>query len=551
MNGYETELNAVLSAATCVDVEKVVRSLGSRIEWVPLGGNAGNYGIIRMGAEPHDGITERITNAMDAMIELEVELRPELKTAANPRLAVEGAFGFKEGNLKWVDYKRIGELASNIKVTFLDSDDPKKPTIEIWDRGIGQHPLDFPVTLLGLNEDYKVSKLYLMGAFGQGGQTSFGHCEYGILVSRKHPRLLQPGQDDLIGWSIVRYRDPTTPEVIFKRGYWEYCVEAGTKRVLAARPTTLRRAFDHGTLIRLVSYGLPKGTSDVLQPASTAWSFLSQSLFDPTLPIRLYEGRSSYENRNRPLTGLAPRLWGGGRGEKAEVSKSDSYPLDLGTRGSVKVNYWAISPTNELESWRDIKKGFVSGNRAVFVTLFGQTHGIENSQYLRDRIGLTYAYDFVIIQIDCDGLTNQSKKELLSTTRDRLVEGEFKDALMDEVAQVLSKDRNLLAFERDRKARILSARSERDTSRIRSMVGRYIARNPDLAELIQTKGREQFDSEKQPREPRDQDDDKVREEELETPVLKPIPTSCASRIPKSLFRSRKVGTHSFASRLTP
>ncbi len=524
MSSFETELNALLSASTCVDVEKVIRSLGSRIEWVPLGGNPGNYGIIRMGAEPHDGITERITNAMDAMIELEVELRPELKDATNPRMAVERAFGFKDGNLRWLDHKRIGELASNIKVTFLDSDDTKKPTIEIWDRGIGQHPVDFPVTLLGLNEDYKVSKLYLMGAFGQGGQTSFGHCEYGVLISRKNPRLLKLGQDDLIGWSIVRYRDPTTPQVIFKRGYWEYCVESGSKQILADRPAGLRKAFDHGTLIRLVSYGLPKGTSDVLQPASTAWSFLSQSLFDPALPMRLYEGRTNYLNRNRPLTGLAPRLWGGGRGEKAEVSKSDSYPLDLGTRGSVKVNYWAISPTNELESWRDIKKGFVSGNRAVFVTLYGQTHGVETSAFLRDQIGLTYAYDFVIIQIDCDGLTNQSKKELLSTTRDRLVEGEFKDALMSEVAQVLSNDRNLLAFERDRKARILSARSERDTSRIRSIVGRYIARNPDLAALIQSKGREQFESERQPKEPRDEDKDEVREEELDTPELRATPT---------------------------
>ncbi len=524
MTGFETELNALLSAKTFVDVEKVLGGLGSRIEWVPLGNNPGNYGIIRMGAEPHDGITERITNAMDAMIELEVERRPELKRIVNPRAAVEGAFGFREGNLKWCDHKRIGELATNIKVTFLDSEDPKKPTIEIWDRGIGQSPEDFPVTLLGLNQDYKVSKLYLIGAFGQGGQTSFGHCEYGIVISRKDPKLLKSGQDDPVGWSIVRYRDPTTPEVIFKRGYWEYCVEAGTKRILTARTGLMNKAFDHGTLIRLVSYRLPKGTSDVLQPASTAWSFLSQSLFDPVLPIRLYEARANYENRNRPLTGLAPRLWGGGRGEKAQVAKSDSYPLNLGGRGSIKLNYWAISPTNEMESWRDIKKGYVSGSRAVFVTLYGQTHGVESSQYLRDRAGLTYAHDYVIVQIDCDELTNQSKKELLSTTRDRLVEGEFKDALMEEIALVLSKDRNLLAFERDRKVRILSARSERDTSRIRSMVGRYIARNPELAELIQARSREQVDSEKQPKEPREEDEDRVRDEELEISSLKPIPT---------------------------
>jgi len=522
----DRELNELLTATRAGDVERIVTRLGERIEWVPLGGNPGNFGIISMGADPFDGITERITNAIDAMIELEVEVAPELKRCPSPRAAVEAIYGFRDGNLRWCEQGRVAELASNIKVKFLDSETPKRPTIEVMDQGIGQHPLDFPNTLLGLNEDYKVSKLYLMGAFGQGGQTSFAHSEYGIIVSRKDPRLLKSGQPDLIGWSIVRYRDMTTSDVIYKRGRWEYCVEAGTRKILAVDPHAVRKAFDRGTLVRLVSYELPKGTSDVLQPASTAWSFLSQSLFDPLLPIRLFEGRSQYESKNRPLSGLAHRLWGGGKGEKAQIWKSDSYELFLGPRGSVRINYWALTPTDELENWRDVKKGFVSGNHALFVTLNGQRHGIEQTSYLRDRVNLTYSYDYLIVQIDCDGLTNRSKKELLSSTRDRLKEGEFKDELMEEVAQHLRQDRNILAFERERKTRILSARSERDTSNIRSLVGRYIGQNPELAELIQAKGREPLEGEKQKREPKEleEEPEEIHEEELAHPELRPIPT---------------------------
>ena len=519
-------LNALLSATTSAEVERVISRLGDRIGWVPLGNNRGNYGVIRTSADPYGGITERITNAIDALIEMECELRPELKGSGDPRAAVEAIYGFVDGNLKNCDQKRLGELASNIRVKFLDGDDSRTPTIEVRDLGIGQHPSDFPTTLVSLNEDYKVSKLYLMGAFGQGGQTSFAHCEYGVIVSRKHPKLLRPDQEDEVGWTIVRYRDPTTANVVYKRGVWEYCVLSGSGATLTARPASLPIAFDHGTLVRLVSYRLPKGTSDVLQPASTAWGFLSQSLLDPLLPFRLYEARTLYQEKNRAVSGLARRLWGGGREEKSQVWKSDTYKMNLEGGGFVRINYWALTPVDELESWHDVKKGLVSGNSAVFITLNGQTHGIETTTFLRDRVGFQYSNDYLIVQIDIDGLTNRAKKELLTSIRERLVEGELKDRLMEDVVQHLRQDRNLLTFERERKTKILSAKSERDTSRIRAVVARYIARNPQLTELIHARGRERDEGEKKkqevegPQEPQEE----IPEEELTVPALKETPT---------------------------
>jgi len=525
MKEMDAEFNALLGSATAAEVERIIGRLGDHIAWVPLGKNRGNYGIIRTGADPYGGITERITNAIDAMIEMHCELRPEFKECENPRRAVEAIFGFADGNLRNSDQKVVGELASNIRVKFLDGDDPRTPTIEIRDHGIGQHPSDFSATLVSLNEDYKVSKLYLMGAFGQGGQTSFAHADYGIVVSRKHPGLLKSGQEDLLGWTIVRYRDPTTASVVYKRGYWEYCVSAATGAPLTTNAAALRIAFEHGTLIRLVSYRLPKGTSDVLQPASTAWGFLSQSLFDPLLPFRLYEARADYQKRNRAVSGLARRLWGGGREEKARIWKSDSYKMNIEDGGFVKINYWAIAPTDELENWHDVKKGYVSGNGAVFITLNGQTHGVETTTFLRDRVGLTYANDYVVAQIDIYGLTNRAKKELLTSIRERLVEGEVKERLMEDVVQHLRQDRNLLAFEQERKTRILSAKSERDTTRIRAMVSRYISRNAQLSELIQARGKESDEGEKKKQESLvEQPRDEIEERELEIPILKDIPT---------------------------
>lgn len=514
----------LLSAVSTTDVEQVLHDLDSQIEWVPLGNNPDNFGPISIGADPFDGIAERITNAIDAIVEAEVELRPELKSCATPRDAIEAIFGFEEGNLKSVADEKIRDLASKINVRFLESGSPKRPTVEIVDEGIGQHPEDFPNTLLSLNRGYKVSKFYLIGAFGQGGQTSFAHSSYAIVVSRRHPRLLRGGQADLVGWTIVRYHDPSTATEFFKQGRWEYCVSKGARQIFTVPPSAVRRAFPNGTLIRLVSYNLPRGSSDVLQSVSTAWSYLSQALFDSVLPIRLHEARGRFEQRSQPLTGLARRLWRGGRGDRVLVSKSDSYTLDLDLYGTAKVNYWALSPANELDRWSDIKRGYVSSGQCVFVTLNGQRQGVESPTFLRDRVGLTYSHDYLIVQIDCDRLSKAAKKSLFSSTRDRLIDSDFRDTLFEEVVQFLRQDRNILAFERERRTRILSARSERDTTRVRQLVGKYIAENPDLQELLSGRPKSVQDGFKQPKGPTQLVADEIREEELQEVALLKVPT---------------------------
>jgi hypothetical protein len=527
MTRLDDAFQDVLRAKTTWDVDRVLTGLGATVDWVPLGNNPANYGLITMGSDPYNGITERITNAIDAMIELEVELKPELKKCSTPRAAVEAIYGLREGNLRDSKDSDVGQLATNIKVRFLDGSEAKRPTIEFLDRGIGRHPSEFPATLLGLGGTYKVTKFYLIGAFGQGGQTSFAYADYGIVVSRKHRRLLGAGQRDEVGWSIVRQRDLSTESELHKFGRWEYCVVAGTHEVPTVNPGALPFAFENGTLIRLVSYDLPRGSSDVLQPASTAWSFLSQALFDPVLPIRLYEERDRFEKRDRAMSGLARRLYRGGKEAKAKVSVSNSYKVELGANGSVRINYWALTPVDETERWSDIRKGLVSPGQAAFITINGQRHHVEPTSFLRDKANLTYANDHVIVQVDCDGLSKDAKKRLMASTRERMIEGETKELLLEEIASHLRQDRPLLGFEEERKRRFLEARSTRDTTRIRKLVGRFIADNPDLKDLIRARSDDKEPGEQAERKPPEQieeTEEEIAPEELVVPELKAIPT---------------------------
>ncbi|EQD43691.1 hypothetical protein B1B_13695, partial [mine drainage metagenome] len=195
----------------------------------------------------------------------------------------------------------------------------------------------------------------------------------------------------------------------------------------------------------------------------------------------------------------------------ARVWGSDTYKLDLGPSGSVRIIYWALEPTDEGERWSDIKKGLVSGNQAVFVTLNGQRHHVETTSFLRDAANLTYSSEHVIVQVDCDGFSKEAKKRLLPSTRERLIEGELKDLLLGEIGRYLRQDRNILRFEEERRKKFLSVRSAKDTTRIRKLVARFISENPDLRDLIQGQGGAPEEGEKVTREPKDQEDESAEE----------------------------------------
>ena len=219
-----------------------------------------------------------------------------------------------------------------------------------------------------------------------------------------------------------------------------------------------------------------------------------------------------------------------GKGEKVRIF-DNSYDIDMGEHGKIKINYWTLEPieeSGEKTKWRDIRKGFVSRNSAVFITLNGQRHGVEKKSFLNDDANLKYSDDYIIVQVDCDNLTNYAKKKLLSSTRERLKEGEMKEILMEELATHLRNDRNLLAFEKKRKNEILSAKTHRDTSKIRKMVGKFISRNPELNKLLLKQGKEDISGTKQPKtkveKEEEEIEDQIKDEELESPDLMPEPT---------------------------
>ena len=179
------------------------------------------------------------------------------------------------------------ELADLLRVTMLESGDLERPTIVIQDQGTGQHPDDFPHTLVSLLASNKKSATHQMGVYNAGGAASFKFAKATVVASRLAPTLRR-GRSDEVGITIVRY-DPLDPDK-YKSGVYQY---------MAARDGSIVRLnirelpnLPHGTYIKLLEYLVPRYARAAYEPKRSLWHLFHAALPDPALPIRIIETRA-------------------------------------------------------------------------------------------------------------------------------------------------------------------------------------------------------------------------------------------------------------------
>ena len=185
------DITKQLFAATKVrELTDIVNDLNDdeAIVWRPVGGNDNNLATINLGSDPAAGVIERITNALDSVTELEWMEKGQPPNITSPRMAAEKWFGIENGRMAGLtasDVRKLEKLSTRVEVTLQDSDREDKPTIDIRDTGIGLLSEEFGDSILSLNKNRKLRKLFLAGAFGQGGSTALAYSPYTVICSRK------------------------------------------------------------------------------------------------------------------------------------------------------------------------------------------------------------------------------------------------------------------------------------------------------------------------------------------------------------------------------
>lgn len=466
------DCRAILAVAAQAGIE------GERL----LGDREGNAGTVQFASNPYSALVERITNAFDGLLDMRAEEHPAQDMPQSPREAATAWYGVPKTGINDLTTGERRDLAENVRVTLEESGHKLRPTVVIEDRGVGQHPLEFPKGLLSLNRSNKLRKRWLQGAYGQGGSATFRFSDLTLMIGRRKPTLLN-GADDLVGWTVV-WEDPGDP---YEDALPVYKYLVGPENeVPVFDPSCLHGPDWHGVRVVHIGYELPKFAQAYTQLTTGVWGMFHSALFDPVLPF-IVGGRRAVDikatgnaDSTRVVVGNAARLNNpDGPSGDLDVSYANSETFDLGKAldddlGRFRVNYWVLQRDPKSESKKDPTASYVTAENAVSMTLYGQRQDSERRGWLKSQVELPYLTRNMMVQIDVDALSPPAKRDLFSSTRERGVEGELRDTIYRETAGLLRADNDLRRLEHEERERLRAKGAEEVGDKVREKLRKFV-----------------------------------------------------------------------------
>ena len=277
--------------------------------WRAVGDRESNCGTIEIGSDAGHALIERVTNAIDAVIEREAARQGKANNVnpASPREAVETWFAVPGGRVcNLTDISTRQKLADNVTVKLFLGSSKRQPTVEISDSGIGLTARSVPKTILSLNESNKLDKPYLAGAYGQGGSTVLAFSPTGTMfISRRQPDLLDKGERDHVAITFARYNELDARRN--KNGRYEYLVGPDAE-VAFVGPRDLKEAKPGTTVVHFDMH-LDRYSAVLTAPTGSLWWILQNALFDPVLPFWAEDHRTDAKKpTRRTIVGNFSRL---------------------------------------------------------------------------------------------------------------------------------------------------------------------------------------------------------------------------------------------------
>lgn len=511
----EQMYSALISGRTSDDVRQILADIGDHagieidqpfgqfeLEWHAFGDNLSNNSSVGLATKPGRSLAERITNAMDAALESRVP-KGVVSLPGSCREAASQWFGRPvtgpaDGLFKWKYSENGFDRLVNVVLTAPQPNNAA--TVDVIDAGIGLAPDRFHDTILSLQRGNKMTKHYLIGAFGQGGASTLAFSDYVVIVSRSHTtpdvvgftvvRVINLGleyKEDAYAYLCLKRPDPTAPAVVPSVN-----IKASEPIVFYGEGGLTREppSLSVGTLVRHVGYKLPS-LSGTLSPSSgNLYHYLHVSLFDPLLPFRAIDLRNPEKARDELITGSRNRLMqrlerklkdDGTDEEQGRIEIRHHRPLEYvtphgATTPCIGIEYWVVYAHKKVkdssEKWRlrpSSNELYVSKGYPIVGTLNGQNQGEQTARLLRD-LSLTMTANHIVIHIDASGADSQVRRGLFSTNREGFKDGPILDSLMNELRQMLQEDAELTAIETELTERLTKRDTEQTNSDVRNQI---------------------------------------------------------------------------------
>jgi hypothetical protein len=508
-------LEQLLGATSSAEVRSILGQIGDRpdlgldepfgaagFRWHAFGNNPSNLSTIGLGTKPGRSLTERITNAMDAV--LEDRRVPQVAPPDSARLAAKQWFGRPvtgpdEGLFKWP--AEPPDLSRKIMAIVLESGVESAPTVDIYDEGVGIPPEDFTTTILSLQGGNKIKKRYLIGAFGQGGAATLGFCEYALIISRSKE------SPEMVAFTVVRSLNLTEE---YKEDCWGYLcvandhgepsmplVDIGDRAIELYRPVEGIKlpSLTKGTLVRHFAYKLTDLEKQLGPSPGNLYHYLHFSLFDPLIPFRLIDLRRKGKERDEVVRGSRNRLMslaekgtpegiGEETGSQLRHYRPMEYVTPLGSEDpSIGIEYWVVfsyrtrkakgSAESEVVLRSVSNDLFVQSGHPIVGTLNGQNQGELTSQLLRD-LGLGMVARHIVVHIDATNASRTVRRELFATSREGFKDGPILQDLSRVLRKMLEEDETLQAVERELTERLAKREVEATNQEVKRQVTRLL-----------------------------------------------------------------------------
>ena len=514
----EQLFKALIASTTSEQVSQALTDIGDHagveinepfgemgLEWHPFGDSLSNISSTGLATKSGRSLTERVTNAMDAILEDRV---PSGVTTL-PRSCREAAAqwfgrhttGPDDGLFKWNFGQNGFDRLINVVLTARTPNNAA--TIDVLDTGIGLGPERFCDTILSLQEGNKLKKHYLIGAFGQGGASTLEYSDFVVIVSRSRSnpdvvsftvvRVINLGNDykeDAYAYLCLGRKDPAMPPVV------PHIDMKTAEPILLYGKSSLTRdppALSVGTLVRHVGYKLP-GLSGALGPAATnLYHFMHIALFDPLLPFRVIDLRDPDNAKDELITGSRNRLM-----RLLERKPKDDRPDEQKDRREIRhhrpleyikpfgatspcvgIEYWVVFGYKKIdgpEKWRlrpSSNELFISKGNPIVGTLNGQNQGEQSAKLLRE-LGLAMVANHIIIHIDASGAESKIRRQLFSTNREGFKDGPVLESIMSNLREMLEEDADLHTIETELTERLTKRDSEQTNTVVRDQITRLL-----------------------------------------------------------------------------
>ncbi|MCL5985956.1 MAG: hypothetical protein M1371_05240 [Actinobacteria bacterium] len=466
------------------DVLRIIESnpiLKQDKNWKPYGGFRGNFSQIHnQQGNAIPALVEKPINSIDAILIKECKLKgidPEdNKAPSSIQKAVEMFFGIKGGDFSEITENNRRKIAKSVQIIAEGS--RQNPNIIIYDNGEGQHPNDFENTFVSLNRDNKLKIKFVQGQYNMGGTGALPNCgrnKYQLILSRKHPRLLN-GEKDLYGFTLVRLHLVHSIGE-YKTSWYEFCVDENGEVFSFPADEDLDLGlfeidFNSGTYIKLFNYDLP----DLSDITLGLWRDFNRYLYFPALPILLFEKRDyKGHSRTKLMLGNKIRIMIDSRD-----MKETTFPMTINFK-----NMKFPAEVTILKDYVD-KKEFIDTMAVVF-TINGQVHDFQKNSFITTNAKLPYLSGYLLVNVDCTNIPTDIKSELFMASRDRMRNNNIARMLLEEIANEL-KDNNILRQINEKRRDEKIFQNPKDEEFLKKVMSKLLNKNEEISKILGLNG---------------------------------------------------------------